>query len=133
MSAEHLSYVDSSAIVKLVVREPESAALRRFLRRRAPLVVSGLARTEVTRAVRSLGAEALRRADQVLARFELVRVTDRILAAAGALEPSGLRTLDAIHLATASYFGTTLVHVITYDGRMADAARTLGMTVAAPS
>jgi len=133
MSAEHLSYVDSSAIVKLVVREPESAALRRFLRRRAPLVVSGLARTEVTRAVRSLGAEALRRADQVLARFELVRVTDRILAAAGALEPSGLRTLDAIHLATASHFGTTLLHVVTYDGRMADAARTMGLTVAAPA
>jgi predicted nucleic acid-binding protein len=133
MSADRVSYVDSSAIVKLVVREPESAALRRFLRRRPPLVASALARTEVTRAVRSLGAEAVQRAGQVLARFELVRITDRILAAAGALEPSELRTLDAIHLATASHFGTTLQLVVTYDGRMAEAASTMGLTVAAPS
>ena len=133
MSVEHVSYVDSSAIVKLVVREPESAALRRFLRRRRPLVASGLARTEVVRAVRSLGTEALRRADEVLARFELVRITDRILAAAGALEPSELGTLDAIHLATASHFGATLQHVVTYDSRMADAARAMGLAVVAPS
>jgi predicted nucleic acid-binding protein len=133
MSAERVSYVDSSAIVKLVVRERESAELRRFLRRRPPLVASALARTEVTRAVRSLGVAAVRRADEVLARFELVRITDGILAAAGALEPSELRTLDAIHLATASHFGATLEHVVTYDSRMAEAARTMGLTVAAPS
>jgi predicted nucleic acid-binding protein len=133
MSAERVTYVDSSAIVKLVVREPESAALRRFLRRRQPLVASALARTEVARAVRSLGPEALRRADEVLGRLELVRISDRILTAAGALEPPELRTLDAIHLASAAHFGSTLRHVVTYDSRMADAARTMRLTVTAPS
>lgn len=132
MSAERVSYVDSSAIVKLVVREQESAALRRFLRRRA-IVASALARIEVTRAVRSLGPEAVRRADDVLARIDLVRITDRILTAAAALEPSELRTLDAIHLASAAHFGTTLQHVVTYDSRMTDAARIIGLSVAAPS
>lgn len=133
MSAERVSYVDSSAIVKLVVREPESAALRQFLRRLRPLVASALARTEVSRAVRSVGPEALRRADEVLARFELVRITDRILAVAGALEPPELRTLDAIHLASAAHFGVTLRYVVTYDSRMSAAAETMGLTVAAPS
>src|SRR5437762_8336479 len=101
MSAERATYLDSSAIVKLVVAEPESAALRRYLRRRAPFVSSALARAEVVRALLPLGPAAVRRGQEVLSRVELVRVNDRILSSAGTLLPAELRTLDAIHLSTA--------------------------------
>jgi hypothetical protein len=69
------------------VREPESAALRRQLRRRRPLITSALARTEMTRALLPLGAEAARRGHDVLARVDLVRINDRVLDAAGAMLP----------------------------------------------
>src|SRR6476659_9766469 len=106
MSAERATYLDSSAIVKLVVAEPESAALRRYLRRRRPLVSSALARAEVARALLPLGEAAARRGHEVLARLELLRVSDRILSAAGDLLPAELRTIDAIHLATAQHLGS---------------------------
>jgi predicted nucleic acid-binding protein len=133
MSAEKVWYIDSSAIVKLVAREPESAALRRFLRRRRPLVASVLVRTEVSRAVLTLGDPFLRRAGEVLSRIELVRINNQVLSDAGVLEPPVLRSLDAIHLATAALFETTLSGVITYDGPMTDAARSYGWKVSAPT
>ena len=82
MSVERATYLDSSAIVKLVVAEPESAALLRYLRRRRPLVSSGLARAEVGRALLPLGEQAVRRGQEVLARLELIRISDRIFGAA---------------------------------------------------
>ena len=134
MSAEtNVTYVDSSAIVKLAVAEPESAALRRALSRRQTLVTSALARTEVARALLALGPGAVRRGDEVLRRLQLLRVNDRVLSDAGRLEPANLRSLDAIHLATAQQFGTSLRRVVTYDARMADAARALGWSVSAPA
>jgi len=132
MNAERATYLDSSAIVKLVVDEPESAALRRYLRRRRPLVSSALARTEVARALLPLGPEAVRRGHDVLARIDLARVNDRVLLAAGKLLPADLRSLDAIHLATAQEFGSDLARIVTYDDRMAAAARALGFTVSVP-
>lgn len=133
MSAERVSYIDSSAIVKLVVREPESAALSRYLRRKRPLVSSALARAEVIRALSHLGEPALRRGEEVLKRIDLVRINHQVLTTAGAMEPQEFRTLDAIHLATASLFGDTLAGIISYDERMALAAQALGWTVRAPS
>ena len=132
MSAE-IVYLDSSAVVKLVVEEPESTKLRRWLRRRTGLVSSALARVEVSRAVRVLGDPARRRSDAALRRIELVRITDEILEIASDLEPPTLRSLDAIHVATASLFAEQLGHVVTYDLRMADAARRQGWDVVAPS
>jgi uncharacterized protein len=132
MSAERATYLDSSAIVKLVVVEPESAALRRYLRRRRPLVSSALARAEVTRAMLPLGDEALRRSREVLARIELIRISDRILGAAGIHEPVELRTLDAIHLATAAALGADLARIVTYDARLRTAAEATRYAVAAP-
>ena len=132
MSAERATYLDSSAIVKLVVAEPESAALRRFLRRRRTLVSSALAKAEVARALLPLGEPALRRGEEVLARLELIRVSDRILAAAGLLLPAELRTLDAIHLATAQHLGSDLARLVTYDERLNAAAAATGCPVAAP-
>jgi uncharacterized protein len=133
MSAERVTYLDSSAIVKLVAREPESTALRKYLRRRKPLVSSALARTEVQRAVLPLGVTGLQRAAEVLARLELIRVNDRVLNAAGVLEPPELRSLDAIHLATATLLGDTLHRLITYDERMSGAAAQLDIEVLAPA
>lgn len=133
MSAERATYLDSSAIVKLAVVEPESAALRRYLRRRRPLVSSALARTEVGRALLPLGAEAVRRGVDVLARVDLVRVSDRLLDAAAWLQPAALRSLDAIHLATAQQLGADLARIVTYDERMSAGAQALGWTVVAPS
>lgn len=126
------TYLDSSAIVKLAIREPESLALRRYLRTRRPLVFSALARTEVLRALLAAGDEAVRRGRDVLQRLDLVRVNDRILIAAGLLLPSELRSLDAIHLATAQQLGQDLKVLVTYDDRMADAARQLGHRIVQP-
>jgi uncharacterized protein len=132
MSASQATYLDASALVKLAVREPESAALRRYLRRRQPLIASALARTEVARALLPLGPEAVRRGQDVLARVGLVRVNDRVLDAAGELPPVELRSLDAIHLATALQLGADLARIVTYDDRMAAAANQVGLPVARP-
>lgn len=133
MNARRATYIDSSALVKLAVREPESAALRRYTRRRRPLVSSGLARTEVARALLSLGPQAIQRGHDVLGRVDLVRINDRILNAAGAMLPIDVRSLDAIHLATAQLLGDELARIVTYDDRMAAAAKDLGLTVARPN
>jgi predicted nucleic acid-binding protein len=126
------TYLDSSAIVKLAVREPESLALRRYLRRRQPLVSSALARTEVLRALLPAGDEAVTRGRAVLQRIDLVRVNDRILNAAGVLRPAELRSLDAIHLATAHELRDELSAFITYDDRMVTAAKQLGYRIVQP-
>lgn len=132
MNVDKVTYLDSSAIVKLAVAEPESTALRKHLRRRAPLVSSALARVEVTRALLPLGKHAVHRGHTVLARLEVLRIANRVLRAAGELLPSDLRSLDAIHLASALQFGDALGHIVTYDIRMAAAARTLGIKVMSP-
>ena len=131
------TYLDSSAIVKLAVREPESLALRRYLRRRQPLVSSALARTEVFRALLPAGDEAISRGRAVLQRIDLVRVNDRILNAAGVLRPPELRSpelrsLDAIHLATVQELGGELRALVTYDDRMVTAAKQLGYKIVQP-
>jgi predicted nucleic acid-binding protein len=126
-------YVDSSALVKLVVHEGESDAVRRYLRRRRPWVSSTLARTEVLRSVTGLGDPAVAAARQVLARCDLVRLNDRLLDRAELLEPAEVPSLDAIHLATADLVRADLGALVTYDERMAEAARAMGFRVAAPA
>ncbi len=126
------TYLDSSAIVKLAIREPESAALRRYLRGKRPLVSSALARTEVLRALLPAGDEAVARGRSVLQRLDLVRVNDRVLNTAGVLHPHGLRSLDAIHLATAQQLGPELTALVTYDVRMVTAAKQLGHRIVQP-
>jgi predicted nucleic acid-binding protein len=134
MSAERrVTYVDSSAIVKLVVAEPESKALRSYLARRRSLVSSGLARTEVARALLPSGREAVARGEDALRRIQLLRVNDRVLSEAGRMEPAELRSLDAIHLASATQLGPSVKQIVTYDERMAEAAQALGWSVASPS
>lgn len=127
------TYLDSSAIVKLAVREPETDALRRHLRRRRTLITSALARTEVLRALLPGGERAVSAGHLVLSRFDLVRVNDQVLGGAGVLLPVELRSLDAIHLATAGRIGRDLSEIVTYDHRMALAARELGYKVSTPA
>ncbi len=127
------TYVDSSAIVKLAVREPQSDALRKYLRRRRPLISSALARAEVLRALLPGGETALASGRRVLERIDLVRVNDRVLNLAGTLLPLELRSLDAIHLATATRLGADLDDIVTYDDRMATAARSMGYRVNSPT
>jgi len=133
MNAERVSYLDSSAIVKLIVKEQESTVLRRYLRGQQAVVSSALARAEVKRAVLQLGVPAMQRADDVLKRIELVRLSNAVLNAAGVMKPDELRSLEAIHLATAALFETTLSDLVTYDTRMASAARARGWAVASPA
>jgi predicted nucleic acid-binding protein len=126
-------YLDSSALVKLAVLEPESGALRRYLRRRRPWVSSSLARTEVLRALLPGGEKAAAAGQAVLARCDLVRVSNDVLARAGMLEPGELRSLDAIHLATAERLGRDIRELVIYDERLAQAARQLGYKVCSPA
>jgi predicted nucleic acid-binding protein len=126
-------YLDSSAFLKLVVEEAESAAVRAFLGiHGARRVSSALLRAESLRAVRHLGPDALATVREGLRRVDLVGIDDRILDAAGTLEPVVLRTLDAIHLATALAIGDDLDAIVTYDERMLDAARLMGLATASP-
>ncbi len=127
-------YLDSSALVKLVVAEPESTALRLYLVDHRERVSSALAHVEVCRAVRRKGASeaALRRAAQVLARIGLVAVDEPLLRDAAALSPTGLRSLDAVHLATALSLDG-LDAVVTYDRRFDEAASEAGLAVESPA
>jgi predicted nucleic acid-binding protein len=128
-------YLDSSALIKLVVLEPESAALREFLKTHALRMSSALAEVEVPRALRRAGYGAAegRRATEILARIALVEVDRRILRSAAALAPPGLRSLDAIHLATALSLGQDLAGIVTYDQRLSDAAIGADLAVWAPA
>lgn len=127
------AYVDTSALMKLVVAEPESRALENHLAHRAGLVSSYLAVTELTRAFRrALSKKQLAQVDEVLGAVVLMDITPAILARAAELAPPQLRTLDAIHLATALSANDTALDFITYDVRLAKAAKAHGFTVVAP-
>lgn len=127
------TYLDSSALVKLVNVEPESETLREFLAGRSRQMSCSLARVEVVRAAARRGAEFVARAREVIESLELIRLDDELLDRAAELQPVTLRSLDAIHLAAAQTLGAALSEVITYDQRMATAARGLGLQVVAPS
>jgi predicted nucleic acid-binding protein len=129
-------YLDSSALVKLVQREAESNALRRFLRRHRTddRVTSALARVEVVRAVAGGGPRAVAHARRQLARVDQFTLDRDVLDAAATLSPhSMLRPLDAIHLASARMVEAELRAVITYDQRMQQAATTIGLATEAPA
>jgi uncharacterized protein len=132
---ENLLYLDSSALVKLIVAEKESHALQERLALTPERASSRLAVVELTRALRRVHApaEVRRRAADVLERIGLIQVDDAILDAASELDPPALRSLDAIHLATALRIGPDLDAFVTYDTRLAQAARDLGLPVIAPA
>jgi predicted nucleic acid-binding protein len=127
-------YLDTSALVKLVVAEPETDALRAWLGEvDGGVVTCDLARAELLRAVRRVVPERAVRARLVLDSLDLLSVTATTFDAAGRLEPASLRTLDAVHLAAALELGDDLRSLVTYDGRLAAAAQAHGVPVSAPA
>lgn len=127
-------YLDSSALIKLIFEEPETSNLADFLCAWPTRVSSSLATVEVLRTARLVKDDAVdRHARHVLAHVHLIRPGDLVLAAAAGVEPAPLRTLDAIHLATAVSLGHELAGMVVYNRRLAGAARQAGLTVWAPS
>lgn len=126
-------YLDASALAKTIFKEPESAALKRFLRQHPIRASSALAQAELLGAVRRVEPSAVSLALETLRRLLLLEVTDAILMAAGMLEPVSVRTLDAIHLASAQALAPELEALVTYDQRMAEAAHRLALPVVAPA
>ena len=119
--------------MKLVVRDPESEAVLELLTDHPQRVSSVLARVEVCSAVARCGTRTARdRAREVLRKIALMRVGDALLDHAAELRPTGLRSVDAIHLATASALEDDLVAIVTYDRRLADGAIACLMGVLAP-
>ena len=125
-------YLDSSAILKLIVPEQETDELRGYLRRVGSPVSSELADVEVRRAARRRRGHDPRRLESVLDDVAFVEIRPEILRLVGRLEPAELRTLDAIHLATALELEGELEALVTYDRQMLAGARVLGLPVASP-
>jgi predicted nucleic acid-binding protein len=125
-------YVDPSALAKLIQHEPETAALTRWLATRR-WVISDLHRTELRRAARRAGPSAATRAELLLVELDTIALTGDRFDDAGRLEPSRLRSLDALHLVAAQALGRDLAGIVAYDGRLLDAAGNLGMATASPS
>jgi predicted nucleic acid-binding protein len=128
-----LAYLDSSALVKLAVAEPETSALEADVAAREGLVASALVVVECGRAARRAGSRrVLQRMEEVLQAVYLIDLNGSLLQEAARIEPDSIRSLDAIHLATALSVDEPTLEVITYDGRMAEAARANGLRVAQP-
>ena len=128
-----IAYLDSSALVKLMVREDETSALEADLANRDGLVTSSLAMVECRRAAGRAGnRRVLQRVSDVLDAVYLLDLTNPILDQASNVRPAPIRSLDAIHIATAISIGDVDLDVITYDDRMAEAARANGLRVAHP-
>ena len=129
-------YLDASALVKLATSEAETDALRAELDTWEVRVTSRLATVEVARALRRRGAASAELGDTVAHAFSglaIVELDAAIVEPAGRIDPPTLRSLDAIHLASALALGSELGAVVTYDTRLADAARAAGLEVVAPA
>jgi len=129
-----LIYCDSSALVKLIADEAESEALDQWLGEQAEphLVSTVLARTEVWRAVRRRSDDLLTKATELLGSLSIVELDADLADAAGGQNPPSLRSLDAIHLASAQRLGTALAAFVAYDARLVQAAEELRLTVVRP-
>lgn len=124
-------YLDTSAALKLVVEERESDALARAIDREwADLVSCWLLETELRRAARREEALSQEIISGLLDGIGLYQVPASLFREAGLLPGVGLRSLDALHLAAAIRIGVD--HVVTYDTRMSDSARDLGLGVLSP-
>jgi uncharacterized protein len=128
-------YLDSSALVKLALAEPESAALASWLAERADqdLVSSALHRTEVLRAIWRAEPGALPRGQRIIRRVGRVGLSHDVLDNAATLPPGKLGTAGAIHLASALAIRRDLTSFVAYDEPLLDAAREAGLPVDSPS
>lgn len=128
-------YLDSSALVKLALAEPESGPLAQWLAARPdePLVSSALHRAEVPRAVWLAEPGALPRSYRVIRRIGKVALTPEVLEISTTVPPRSLSTMHAIHLASAIALKRDLTAFVAYDERLLAAAKDAGLTVASPA
>ena len=126
-------YLDTSALAKLVVAEAESPHLRRWLgeRRSVPLVTNTIGVVELRRLAARINQQTLSTAVRLLARISVVGLTPDALTLAAEIPPPEVRTLDALHIASAALV-SDLDFVVTYDGRMVTAATAFGLPVVTP-
>jgi len=125
-------YADTSALAKLVVAEAETPALRRWIAgQNAPLVTNSIGVVELRRLAARVSRQAVDTATLLLGRIDRLVLTPTALALAGQLPPAEVRTLDALHIASAAEL-VELQVVLTYDRRMAEAAAGYGLPVASP-
>ena len=127
-------YLDSSALLKLLFEEAESAALEAWLAGRAdtPVLSSELVKAEIPRATRRLDPEVLPRARRLITQLDQIPITSALLDEAAELEEVSLRSLDAIHLASALQLSPELTAFVAYDARLAEAARAAGLPIVQP-
>lgn len=128
-------YLDTSALVKLIFDEPESDALAAWLRQRreTPKVTSELSTVELVRVCRRIDVDAVPEARRLLDGLDLIPLKHAVLDHAGRVDPVGLRTLDAIHLASASTLSDGPTAFVVYDTGLAGAADAAGFEIVAPT
>ena len=127
-------YLHTSALVKLVVAETETRALRTWLTEMETNPVSSdLARTELLQVVRRSAPDRVPLARQVLDSITLIELTTLTFEAEGRLDPTVVRTLDAVHLAAALSLGDDVESIVTYDARLTFAAQSNGLAVSSPA
>ena len=127
-----VAYVDASALVKLVVDEPESPSMFRWYVGSERLATSTIGIIETRRAANRRGHDPVH-LESVLRSLVVLEVDDIVANVASRVSPLALRTLDAIHLATAMAIGTEIGAFVTYDDRLAEAARVVGLPVMRPA
>ena len=125
-------YLDASAIVKLVLPESGTEDLVDYLGSRPTRLTSAISPVEVGRAVLRRFGGQVAIANSVFEDIVVMDLTAAITSRAASVEPRALRALDAIHLVSAIELGAELAALITYDRRLADAARHAGLPVASP-
>ena len=128
-----LAYLDTSAFVKAPLGERDARALAAAADEWGMRASSAILRVEAIRAAARVGSPAVEAVDAALRRVVLVPVDDEVIDIASHVADPGVRSLDTIHLATALSLGDDLGVLLTYDARMARAARSLGLPVASPS
>jgi len=128
-----IAFCDSSAIVKLVVVETESAALRLALQQYARRNTSDVSLVEVPRAVSRRDPKLESQSHRILNKFETLAMSEHIAARAALLNPKELRSLDAIQLAAALSISTVEIDFIAYDERLLQAAAQAGLRTLSPS
>jgi uncharacterized protein len=128
-----LYYLDTSAFVKLVITEPRTNELLAWIKTEQPTFVSSdLLAVEAIRAARRHSPEALTAVRERLTAVTLIRLSSDICDRAGHMDPRVMRSLDALHLATALALGSQMKSVVTYDARMVEACTLVGLEAISP-
>lgn len=127
-------YLDSSALLKLLIEENESTAVASWLSEHSaiPVVSSELAKLEVIRAVRRLEPTSVPAARVLVSQLDLIPLTGAVIDQATDVGEPPLRSLDAIHLASALAIGDDMTSLVVYDHRLAAAAAAAGLPIAHP-